>query len=61
MDAKDIVLAVLDALGYATAARIHKLVFLAVVEGGVRAGVSFRPHYLGSLSPEVQREAQARN
>lgn len=55
MDAKGVVLAVLDELGYATVARVHKLVFLAVVEGGIEAGVSFKPHLFGPLSPEVQR------
>lgn len=55
MNVDHLVLLVLDALGSATVARIHKLVFLVVAEGGVETNASFKPHYFGPWSPEVRR------
>lgn len=55
LNVRDAVLIVLGLLKEATVTRIHKLLFLAVVEGGIDVGVTFKPHYFGPWSPDIQR------
>lgn len=53
MRVEDAILVILGSLGGASATRIHKVLFLALVEGGVSINASFKAHYFGPWSPDV--------